>query len=65
MADIHVNIYEGDAFEGRISLKEIQPGVYKLDDPIADPDRVFLRNGDNINDMIMYAMIHLSNKRRG
>jgi len=64
MGDIHVNIYEGDAFEGRISLKEVQPGIYKLDDPLADPERYFLRNGDeNVNEIVMYAIMHLSNRK--
>jgi hypothetical protein len=63
MGDIYVNIYEGDAFEGRITLKEINPGVYKLDDPKADPDRIFLRNGDDPKEMIMYAIMHLSNRK--
>ena len=62
MGDIHVNIYEDSAFEGRITLKEINPGVYKLDDPFADPDRIFLRNGD-INSMVMYALMHLGLRR--
>jgi hypothetical protein len=62
MPDIHVNIYEGEAFEGRISLIDKGNGVYKLDHPLADPDRVFLRNGDDVNEMILYALMHLSNK---
>jgi hypothetical protein len=59
MGDIYVNIYEDSAFEGRITLKEINPGVYKLDHPSADPDRIFLRNGSNVNEMVMYALMHL------
>jgi len=63
MGDIHVNIYEGEAFEGRISLKEVQPGVYKLDSPLADPERIFLRNGDDVNEIVLYALMHLSNQK--
>ena len=63
MSDIHVNIYEGEAFEGRISLKEVQPGVYKLDSPLADPERIFLRNGDDVNEIVLYALMHLSNQK--
>lgn len=63
MGDIFVNIYEGDAFEGRITLRETNPGIYKLDDPKADPDRYFLRNGDDINDMVLYALMHLSTRK--
>jgi hypothetical protein len=59
MGDIYVNIYEGDAFEKRITLKEINPGVYKLDDPSADPDRIFLRNGSDVSEIVMYALMHL------
>jgi len=62
MSDIHVNIYEGDAFEGRITLKEVNPGIYKIDSPIADPDRIFIRNGGSVNEIVMYALMHLSNK---
>lgn len=65
MGDIHVNIYEGDAFEGRITLKEINPGVYKIDDPLADPDRIFLRNEESdISDIAMYALMHLGLRKR-
>lgn len=62
MGDINVNIYEGEAFESRITLKEINPGIYKIDSPIADPDRIFIRNGDDVKELAMYALMHLSNK---
>ena len=62
MSDINVNIYEGDAFESRITLKEVNPGIYKIDNPIADTDRIFIRNGSNVNEIVMYALMHLSNK---
>ena len=63
MGDINVNIYEGDAFEGRVTLKEIRTGVYKLDHPLADPDRIFQLIDNNINDMVLYALMHLSNRK--
>lgn len=63
MADIHVNIYEGEAFEGRISLIDQGNSTYKLDDPLADPDRIFVRNGDNINEMVLFALMHLSTRK--
>ena len=63
MPDIHVNIYEGDGFEGRISLIDQGNSTYKLDHPLADPDRIFIRNGDDINDMVLFAFMHLSNRK--
>ena len=63
MADIHVNIYEGEAFEGRISLIDQGNSTYKLDHPLADPDRIFVRNGDNINEMVLFALMHLSTRK--
>lgn len=63
MGDIFVNIYEGDAFEGRVTLRETKPGIYKLDHPLADPDRIFQRIDDNINDIVLYALMHLSNQK--
>ena len=63
MPDIHVNIYEGEGFEGRISLIDQGNSTYKLDHPLADPDRIFIRNGDDINDMVLFALMHLSNRK--
>lgn len=64
MADFHVNIYEGEAFEGRVTLRETQPGIYKLDHPLADPERYFLHEkGDDVNEMIMYALMHINNRK--
>ena len=63
MDDIHVNIYKGEAFESRFSLKYQENGTYKLDHPQADPDRVFTLIDGNINDMVMYALMNLSNKK--
>ena len=62
MPDIHVNIYEGEGFEGRISLIDQGNGTYKLDSPLADPDRNFYRGDDSINELVLYALMHLNNK---
>jgi hypothetical protein len=63
MSDIHVNIYEGEAFEGRISLIDQGNSTYKLDSPLADPDRIFIRNGDEIEEMVLFALMHLSTRK--
>jgi hypothetical protein len=63
MADIYVSIYEGEAFEGQVSLIDQGNNTYKLDDPLADPDRIFIRIDDDINDMVLFALMHLSNRK--
>jgi hypothetical protein len=60
MGDIHVNIYEESEFEGRISLIEQTDGTYKLDHHLADPDRIFYKNGNNIIDLLSNAFTHLT-----
>jgi hypothetical protein len=61
MSDIHVNIYEGSAFEGRIDLIEQSDGTYRLDHPKADPCRIFIKT-DNINEMVLFALMHLNTR---
>ena len=63
MEDIHVNIYKGEAFESRISLRHQENGTYKLEHPSADTDSVFTLIDDNINDLVMYALMNISNKK--
>lgn len=60
--NIHVTIKEDGETGQTVHLNEINPGIYKIDSPIADPDRIFIRNGNNILEMAMYALMHLSNK---
>ncbi len=61
--NIHVTIKEDGETGNEITLKEVNPGVYKINHPNADPNRIFLRNGIDINELVMYALIHLNIKK--
>lgn len=64
MSDIRIRIQEGSSI-GVFNLIDQKDGSYKLDHPLADPDRIFYKNSkpDATEDLVLYALMHLCTRK--
>jgi len=61
MSNITFKIQKG-AIEEVFTLIDQGDNTYKLDHPKADPNRFFIKNGEDESELVMYALMHLTTR---
>jgi len=63
MSNIHVRIWENDGgsdYDETITLVDQKDGTFKLNHLLADPSRIFYKNGSDVQDLALNALMHLN-----